>query len=139
MAELTIDLNATFEFDRITEAGKDLEMVRGPGKVGLGNIGNSCYIASVLQLLASIDEVASPQLAIVDGLRSTANDGCADTLLLFAKAMDALRGTRYADANALTVEGAPEPLRISPRLLRAHFGRGHPEFSSVRQQDAWEY
>lgn len=39
-----------FEFDAITEAGSALVPLAGPGHVGLVNLGNSCYMNSVLQV-----------------------------------------------------------------------------------------
>jgi ubiquitin carboxyl-terminal hydrolase 5/13 len=48
-----VELNATYAFDAITEAGAHLVPVSGPGLQGLQNLGNSCYMNSVGQLLLS--------------------------------------------------------------------------------------
>ena len=48
MEELQVEANSKLELDKITEAGKDLQPIKGPGYVGLKNLGNSCYMNSVL-------------------------------------------------------------------------------------------
>ena len=44
MAELQVEINKSYDFSRIIEAGAKLVPLRGPGYVGLRNLGNSCYM-----------------------------------------------------------------------------------------------
>ncbi|CAN0013958.1 unnamed protein product, partial [Choristocarpus tenellus] len=58
MAELEVELNKSYDFNKITESGTKLKPLWGLGYTGLKNLGNSCYMSSCLQVLSSIPEVA---------------------------------------------------------------------------------
>ncbi|PKU80420.1 Ubiquitin carboxyl-terminal hydrolase 14 [Dendrobium catenatum] len=52
-AEKELDQNMNFDWNRIQESGQELEPLFGPGYTGLVNLGNSCYMASTMQVVFS--------------------------------------------------------------------------------------
>lgn len=103
MNEIQIDKNRTFEFDAITEHGKDLREVSGEGLIGLRNLGNSCYVNSVVQVMK---ECANVRKVFADekqkehvfetgnsgGAKAIENDPLAQTVKLFSS----LTSSEYA-------------------------------------------
>jgi ubiquitin carboxyl-terminal hydrolase 5/13 len=57
LTEMEVEMNSTYDWSKICAEGTVLESVSGAGKVGLLNIGSSCYINSVMQVIVSLPEV----------------------------------------------------------------------------------
>ena len=134
MTELQISANESLQLDKITEGGKDLTPLHGPGYVGLHNLGNSCYMNSVVQLLAAMPEFGRYCSAAKDIFRSAPADPTQDAVTQLAKVAEGLLSTRYAAPSEVEPECA-----VSPRMFKQLFGKGHAEFATARQQDAYEY
>ncbi|CDF33158.1 unnamed protein product [Chondrus crispus] len=153
-AELELKLNATHSFSKITESGSELEPLHGPGYIGLDNLGNSCYMASVMQILFSIPEMeARFKDSALSIFKSVSGDPADDLLAMMAKLATGLLSERYSKPvpfyekdPAGSVElrlSAKKELEgygsIKPFMFKMLIGKGHPEFRSPRQQDAVEF
>ncbi|KAF9926454.1 hypothetical protein BGZ67_008096 [Mortierella alpina] len=140
LTELSLEQNQNFNFNMFTEDGKSFEPLFGPGYTGFKNLGNSCYMASVLQsvfdLPAFVSRYWPPDL---EHLQTCTQDPGKCLQCQLAKVADGLLSGRYSTpviSESGEVQGQDG---IAPGMFKALIGRGHPEFSTMRQQDSFEF
>uniref|UniRef100_A0A8D3E6B6 Ubiquitin carboxyl-terminal hydrolase n=1 Tax=Scophthalmus maximus TaxID=52904 RepID=A0A8D3E6B6_SCOMX len=117
MTELEIAVNQRVgEWEVIQESGTTLRPLFGPGLTGMKNLGNSCYLNSVMQVLFTVPDFQSKYVSNMDKI---IDDAPSDPTQDFKTQGD--------------------QIGIAPQMFKALVGRGHPEFSTNRQQDAQEF
>uniref|UniRef100_A0A8C6YR16 Ubiquitin carboxyl-terminal hydrolase n=1 Tax=Nothoprocta perdicaria TaxID=30464 RepID=A0A8C6YR16_NOTPE len=136
------------EWEVIQEAGVKLKPMYGPGYTGMKNLGNSCYLNAVMQTIFSIPEF---QRAYVGNLPRIFDysplDPTQDFNTQMAKLGHGLLSGQYSKPpvkselieQVMKEEHKPQQNGISPQMFKAFISKGHPEFSSNRQQDAQEF
>ncbi|KAG1151720.1 hypothetical protein G6F37_005997 [Rhizopus arrhizus] len=139
MTELQLEQNLKFDFSMTTEDGKQLEPKFGAGYTGLKNLGNSCYMASVLQSIFNIEKFQNRyDNELKDHAKMCTNEPANCWYCQLHKLADGILSGRYSqpkvnDDNVQYQEG------IAPGMFKALVGKGHEEFSTMRQQDAFEF
>lgn len=154
MTELQIELNAKHNFSRITESGSDLVQLHGPAYIGLQNLGNSCYMSSIMQILFSLPEIAKRFYDQADSIFASAPaDPSEDLFTMMAKIAVGLLSDRYSkpipsyEKDAMSDDKLilssrkidDEYGNVKPFMFKNVIGKGHMEFSGPRQQDASEF
>ncbi|KAL8941618.1 MAG: hypothetical protein Q9211_001749 [Gyalolechia sp. 1 TL-2023] len=142
LTEMQIEQNLKWEFSMTTEDGKELKPIFGEGFTGLKNLGNSCYLASVLQCLFSMPTFATRFYHPQDPPPPAVNPA-EDLETQLRKVADGLLSGRYSypDTDVIASEDSPyipHQKGLAPAMLKHLIGRGHEEFSTMRQQDAFE-
>uniref|UniRef100_A0A671T2S1 Ubiquitin carboxyl-terminal hydrolase n=1 Tax=Sinocyclocheilus anshuiensis TaxID=1608454 RepID=A0A671T2S1_9TELE len=139
ITELEIAVNQRVgEWEVIQESGSTLRPLWGPGLTGMKNLGNSCYLNSVMQVLFTIPDFQTKSVPLRMFVSLC--------VVLEAKLGYGLLSGEYSkpapdpgDDPSTSTEPRGDQLGIAPRMFKALVGRGHPEFSTNRQQDAQEF
>ncbi|KAF7506564.1 hypothetical protein GJ744_011601 [Endocarpon pusillum] len=142
LMEMQVEQNLRWEFSMTTEDGKELKPLFGDGFTGLKNIGNSCYLASIVQCLFSLPEFRLRYYRPQD-TPPASNYPAEDFETQLRKIADGLLSGRYSypqtDVQAIPDDPeVPHQIGLAPAMLKHLIGRGHEEFSTMRQQDAFE-
>ncbi|KAM9951132.1 hypothetical protein ACTFIT_012236 [Dictyostelium discoideum] len=146
MAELELDQNLNFEFGKIQEKGKLLENVFGPGLTGIENLGNSCYMSSVIQMIFAIDSFQTRYLKDREAsFKDITQDPTQSFEIQMSKLAHGLLSGDYSiplskpSKNANEESEAATQIGIAPKMFKSLIGASHAEFSTMKQQDAHEY
>lgn len=139
LTELQLEQNLKWDFSMTDAEGAELLPLFGPGLTGLKNLGNSCYISSVVQCLFALPEFQKRYKQ--NSTENAASRNPAEDLeVQLNKISDGLLSGRYATPDNY---GDSETVRyqkgLSLGMFKSLVGRGHPEFASMRQQDAFEF
>ncbi|KAG5293569.1 ubiquitin carboxyl-terminal hydrolase [Histoplasma capsulatum G186AR] len=143
LVEMQIEQNLKWDFSMTGQDGHESKPLFGKGLTGLKNLGNSCYVSSVLQCLFSLPEFKerySQSMAIPPATLTPAED--LETQL--RKLNDGLLSGRYSfpDPDAAISTDSLDVVYqkgLAPAMFKHLVGRGHEEFSTMRQQDSFEF
>ncbi|KAJ3449767.1 ubiquitin carboxyl-terminal hydrolase [Anaeramoeba flamelloides] len=143
ISELELEKTLSLDFgSALMKDGKKLIPICGPGLTGMKNIGNTCYISSVLQSLFFMEPFRTRYYSGKRVQRERemvlpkpeTDLGCQLRKIAFG----ILSGEYSGEVVEIDSE-EKESTSISPRMLKNLIGKDHPEFSTMRQQDAMEF
>ncbi|ORY84284.1 hypothetical protein BCR37DRAFT_397685 [Protomyces lactucae-debilis] len=138
LQELQVEQNLKWDFSMQTDDGKDMTPLSGPGLTGMKNIGNSCYLASIAQCLFSLPLFEERFLVpFKQDVSKVVPDPASSLEVQMRKLADGLLSGDFAVQQKRGDE--TYQLGIAPTMLKSLIGKGHVEFSTMRQQDAFEF
>lgn len=121
MAELQLEQNLKYDFSMATGDGQQFEPANG---LGLVNLGNSCYMASILQVCLGIEAFRNAFSDPTHFIKCSKDAGTCFICQMTKLQLAARSG---------------ESIAVAPWMLKAVASSGHAEFASGQQQDAAEF
>ena len=143
LMEMQVEQNLRWDFSMTTDDGKELSPIFGPGFTGFKNIGNSCYLNSAVQCLFSLPDFQQRYFRPNEPPPMTQLPA-EDLETQLRKLADGVLSGRYSqpetNIHALPDNAeVPHQRGLSPAMFKHLIGRHHEEFSTMRQQDAFEF
>ncbi|GAV74442.1 UCH domain-containing protein/UBA domain-containing protein/zf-UBP domain-containing protein [Cephalotus follicularis] len=147
-AERELDQNTNFDWNRIQESGLEVEPLFGPEYTGLVNLGNSCYLAATMQVMFATRSFYTRfymNQSLKMAFQMAPADPTVDLNMQLTKLAHGMLSGKYSvpkienDDSASIATSINRQEGIPPRMFKAVIAASHPEFSSMRQQDASEF
>ncbi|CAG8563601.1 127_t:CDS:10, partial [Paraglomus occultum] len=124
VASQELEQNLKFDFSMVTEDGRQLDPLFGPGHTGIKNLGNRYFSTATEHFVTCTNNPAE----------------CLQCQM--AKMADGLLSGRYSKPVKCVDDDGKEHTKqegIKPAMFKSLVGKGHEEFSTMRQQDAFEF
>lgn len=135
LTELQLEQNIKWDFSMTTDDGQELEPLFGPQLTGMKNLGNSCYLSSVVQCLFSLPAFQNAYFDPENKSFKLVDNPAEDLEVQLRKIADGLISGRYS----VPAVDSGHQKGIAPATFKNLIGKGHEEFSTMRQQDAFEF
>lgn len=136
LIEMEIELNQRVgEWALLQESSAALQPVAGPGLTGMCNLGNSCYLNSVMQVIFTIPDFIRRFVDRGDEIFATSSDPVNEFNVQMAKLGVGLWSGKYSTIS----DAMDHSSGIKPTMFKNLIGKGHPDFSTKQQQDAQEF
>lgn len=137
LVEINLDQNLNWDFKLDGANGEKLLSVFGSGLTGMKNLGNLCYLNSVVQALFSLNAYKSYFKDKSFPPYTQVKDPSRDIYSQLVKMYDGLYSGRYSVSSPLNND--EYQAGIKPSTFKNLIGEDHPEFKTQRQQDAYEF
>lgn len=135
-----------FNQTRAIEESKVLTPLSGPGYIGLENLGNSCHMNSIIQILLNLEPFKNRYFNnALEHLNICTKDSSNCYLCQMSKLAYGLHSGTYSHRKIAflskdnKIELKESQDGINPISFKLYFEQGYKDFSSNKQQDALEY